>query len=151
MILVAGCSVDTYSPASLPDISSVEVVSLEGVEADRADQYMDNAAAAPSVRLDGDAAQRIAALWRRLPPGEQARCHTPPFGLRFRTGERVVCQASLCWECNNSSGNGEGRRFITSSTVRKRRPKNSSPNSGGRQPLKAQSVKYERRLAYRVR
>jgi hypothetical protein len=54
--------------------------------------------------LTGLDAQRIAELWRRLPPAESARCHIPPYGLRFwRAGQKVV-EVSLCWECNNAYG-----------------------------------------------
>ncbi len=98
----------TYSPASLPPITSVDVVALQGVTA-VVDDYMQNSGDAPSVTLYGDDAQRVADLWRSLPPGEQARCHIPPYGLRFRCGERVICQASICWECDNIFGDAEGR------------------------------------------
>lgn len=100
-----------YSPASLPPITSIEVVVLEGVNSNRVDEYMSNAVEAHSITLQGADAQRIAELWRSLPPGEQARCHLPPFGLRFRSEERVVCEASICWECDNIFGNAEGLRI----------------------------------------
>lgn len=99
----------TYSPATLPLIDSVDIVSLRNVDANRVDEYMNNAAGAATVNVDGGQAQRIAALWRSLPPGSQSRCHTPPYGLRFRSGERVVCEASLCWECDNLFGEAEGQ------------------------------------------
>ena len=66
---------------------------------------MEAAIHARSVRATGPEATRIAALWRDLPPGEEARCHTPPFGLRFYFGRRLVCEASICWQCNNIFGN----------------------------------------------
>lgn len=100
---------DSYSPSLLPPVTSVVVVDLRRIDANRVSQHMQNAAAAPSITLNGDHAQRIAELWRALPPGIQSRCHTPPFGLRFRSGERVVCEASLCWECDNIFGQSEGR------------------------------------------
>lgn len=56
------------------------------------------------VRLVGSEANRIAALWRALPEAEQMRCHVPPFGLRFFAGGELVCEASICWECNNVFG-----------------------------------------------
>jgi hypothetical protein len=101
--------VGAYSPTSLGPITSVDVVILSGVDANHVDQHMRNAAGAPSVTLLGDVAQRIADLWRGLQPGEQARCHIPPYGLRFRSGERVVCEASLCWKCHNILGDAEGQ------------------------------------------
>jgi hypothetical protein len=102
---------DLYSPTSLPTITTVEVILLQGIAANRVDQYVQNATGKPSITLDGAAAQRIADLWRKLPPGEQARCHVPRYGLCFYTGERVVCQASVCWECNNLVGEAEGREL----------------------------------------
>lgn len=64
---------------------------------------------APGVRIDGPAAQHIAGLWRRLPGGHQARCHQPPYGLRFLVDGRVVCRASVCWRCNNVAGEAGGQ------------------------------------------
>jgi len=91
-------------PDSLPEIDAVEVVDLEDVEPLSPSGYMSAAAAAPFVRVTGNAAKTIAALWRSLPAGSQARCHIPPFGLRFFLGEKLVAEASLCWECNNVFG-----------------------------------------------
>jgi len=93
-----------WSPDSLPEIDAVEVVDLEEVEPFSGDEYMSAATSAPSVRVSGNAAQTIAELWRRLPAGFQARCHDPPFGLRFFLGQELVAEASLCWECNNVLG-----------------------------------------------
>ncbi len=102
---------DAYSPALLPSIDSVEIVSLESVDAGRVDEYMKNAADAPSITLEGADAQRIADLWRLLPPGDQARCHFPPYGLRFRYEGRVISEASICWECDNIFGVADGRHI----------------------------------------
>ena len=99
---------DRYTPASLPSITAVDVVVLRDIEANRVDEYMREAEGATSVTLAGEAAQRIASLWRQLPPDEMSRCHMPPFGLRFRSGGVVICQASVCWECNNIFGDQGG-------------------------------------------
>lgn len=99
------------TPQSLPAITSVEVVHLRGIWPERGGvTYMQAAAAAgaPMVVVQGDEAQRIAELWRSLPPGNQARCHIPPYALRFHSGDVVVCEASICWECNNIHGAAEG-------------------------------------------
>jgi hypothetical protein len=56
------------------------------------------------VRIVGAEVQRIAEMSRALPEGEQSRCHTPPFGLRFFAGDKLVCEASICWKCNNIFG-----------------------------------------------
>lgn len=52
---------------------------------------------------------RIAALWRALPPGESARCHTPPFALRFWLKGECVLEASVCWACDNVYGYASDR------------------------------------------
>jgi hypothetical protein len=96
-----------YQPNSLPAITSVEVVSLRGRYPKRMD-YMLDTTGARSVMQEGAPAQRIAELWRSLPPGEQMRCHTPPYGLRFFRDGELLCQASLCWECNNLFGDVQG-------------------------------------------
>ena len=72
---------------------------------------MPNAADAPFVRVVGPGAQLIASLWRDLPPGEQARCHVPRFGFRFFDGDRLVSEASVCWQCNNIRGSSGGRKM----------------------------------------
>ena len=102
---------DRFSPWTLPTITSVDIVDLRSIDANRVSQYMQSAVGAPSVTLCGDAAQRIAELWRALPPGHQSRCHTPPYGVRFRSGERVVCEASICWDCDNIFGQSAGREI----------------------------------------
>ncbi|MDP3238062.1 MAG: hypothetical protein Q8N26_35045 [Myxococcales bacterium] len=89
---------------SLPEIDAVEVVDLEEVEPLTGSDYMSAATLAPTVRVSGSAAKTIAALWRSLPAGSQARCHDPPFGLRFFLGDKLVAEASLCWMCNNVVG-----------------------------------------------
>jgi hypothetical protein len=94
-------------PSSLPPIDAAEVVDLAQAQPDQMDRFVAAAAAAGTrcVRVADDAeAQRIAAMFRALPPGEQMRCHIPPFGLRFFAGGRPICEASICWECNNVHG-----------------------------------------------
>jgi hypothetical protein len=61
-------------------------------------------AGAPRTRLVGRDAEEIARLWNELPPGEQARCHVPPFGLRLFSRGVLLLEASLCWDCNNIFG-----------------------------------------------
>ena len=99
---------DQPSPSSLPPITSVEVVKLAGSSVARVNFYMEDTAGLPSVTLHGAAAQRIADLWRSLPPGEQSRCHIPPYGVRFRAGADLVCVASICWQCDNIYGRATG-------------------------------------------
>jgi hypothetical protein len=99
-----------YSPGSLPEITSAAVVLLRHVEPGRVG-YMKAAGDAPAFAVEGDEAQRLADLWRRLPPGEMSRCHVPAYGLRFFAGGRLVCEASVCWRCDNMAGESEGEPF----------------------------------------
>ena len=100
---------DDYLPSSLPAVSVVEIVVLRGCDED---EIREEVAAAPGVSLTGDDAQRVSGLWRLLPAGFQARCHDPLFGLRFLDGGNVLCQASVCWECNNIYGEANGEGFV---------------------------------------
>jgi hypothetical protein len=103
--------IEGYSPADLPPISRVEVVDLRAVDPPRVSDFMKAAAGAPKVTVQGPTAHQIAQLWRGLPPGDQMRCHIPPFGIRFFMEEHLVCQGSICWECNNVYGDAGGIRF----------------------------------------
>jgi hypothetical protein len=95
-----------YDPATLPEVDAVDVVLLEGAapEGGPANDFIRSRAARPEIRLTGVDAERIADLWRALSPGESARCHIPPYGLRFWRGPQLVVEASLCWQCNNAYG-----------------------------------------------
>lgn len=84
---------------------------LATIDANHVDQYMQNASDAPRVTLLGAAVLHVADLWRRLPPGDQARCHIPPYGLRFFSDDHLVCEASICWACNNIFGVADGRKI----------------------------------------
>lgn len=54
------------------------------------------------VLVTGKDAEELAQIWRtRIFSGEGAGCHNPVYGLRFRSGHRVVLNASICWECSN--------------------------------------------------
>jgi hypothetical protein len=90
-----------YEPSQLPDIDAVELVDLKGLQPKHVNEYMKIAKDASHVHVQGEAAQQIAYLWRQLPPDEQMRCHSPPFGLRFYRGRELLVQGSVCWECNN--------------------------------------------------
>lgn len=92
-------------PSSLPDIDAVEIVNLRGLRPNGVDHFMALAIDSRYVRLVGRDAGRIARLWQKLPSGKQMRCHLPPFALRFYSGDRLICQASICWRCNNIFGN----------------------------------------------
>jgi hypothetical protein len=55
-----------------------------------------------SKTLTGKEAQDVAALWRRqIYRQYQVACHLPAYGIRFYSGEKLLVQASVCWECNN--------------------------------------------------
>ena len=96
-----------YDPASLGAVDALDVLALAGlsdVELPSVYHVVRSKAVRGHVRLTGEDAERIAALWRALPAGEQARCHTPPYGLRFWRGGLLLAEASLCWECDNARG-----------------------------------------------
>lgn len=82
----------------LPDIDVVDVLDLGG---DFPSMSGDFITSSRIVTVKGELAQQVAHLWRQLIPGDSARCHTPPFGLRFYFKEKFVLQASICWQCNN--------------------------------------------------
>ena len=100
-----------FNPTHLPEIDAVDVVNLEGVDADRAGEEMQNTTDAPYVQVANELAQQIASLWRGLPQGEQERCHIPPFGLRFYRNGELKLQASICWRCDNIFGDAESNSF----------------------------------------
>jgi hypothetical protein len=108
----AGPAVQPYSPASLPPVRSVDVVVLDsGAAVSRVSEFI-HVAAVRSVCVAGQAAQAIASLWRQLPPDQQARCHIPPYGLRFHSDSGLICEASICWQCNNIYGQACGEGFV---------------------------------------
>lgn len=93
-----------YDPSSLPHVDAIEVVDIRRIDANRVSQYMQIAGDEPSVRVDGESARPFADSWRALKPGESARCHVPPIGLRFIADGTVYLEASVCWRCNNLFG-----------------------------------------------
>ena len=100
-----------FSPKQLSEIDAVDVVNLKGVHPNRVSEFMPNAVGASHVRVADELAQQIADLWRKLPLGEQSRCHIPPFGLRFHFNGELQLQASICWKCDNISGDAKGNSF----------------------------------------
>lgn len=100
-----------YEPSQLPDVNAVELVDLKGIELHRGREYM-RTKDALCVRIKGGTAQQISHLWRQLPPDEQARCHVPPFGLRFYFDNKLLVQGSVCWACNNIWVEENGKDFV---------------------------------------
>ena len=88
------------SPKNLLEIGMIDILILGG-GAIGAGRDLDNAT---YKRVEGQVAQEIATLFRQLPSGEPARCHIPPYGLRFYTEEGLQKQCSICWMCNNICG-----------------------------------------------
>jgi hypothetical protein len=98
----------SLTPSQLPVIDAVDVVMLEGtghqsIAGIFVGQVIEEDPPA-FKRIEGEVAQQIASLFRQLPPGEPARCHTPPFGLRFYTSGKAQGGCSICWQCNNILG-----------------------------------------------
>ena len=85
----------------LPEVSTIEILILDGRGALEGMKILDDA---PHKLVEGQVAQDIANLFRQLPSGAPARCHTPPFGLRFYLENGLQVQCSICWECNNIRG-----------------------------------------------
>ena len=94
---------ESYAPSTLGPVDEVRIVDLRAVEAPRVSLYM-RAHDTPAWTAQGDEAQAIATLFRRLPYDEQMRCHIPPFGLRFLRSGETVLEVSMCWKCNNAFG-----------------------------------------------
>lgn len=92
---------DHSSPEKLSEVSTIDILILGGRGALEGMRILDDA---PHKLIEGQAAQEIANLFRQLPSGNPARCHTPPFGLRFYTVDGLQSQCSICWECNNIYG-----------------------------------------------
>jgi hypothetical protein len=75
-----------YDPSTLGQVDAVDVIALDYSRAPKVrsvNEFIRSPAVIRERRLQAADAERIAALWRGLPPGEEARCHMPPFGLRF--------------------------------------------------------------------
>jgi hypothetical protein len=90
-----------YNPESLPDIDSVEIIIF----------HANNCVSNIKIISDSSAI-KIADLFRNLPPGEQARCHLPPFGLRFYIHEILLLECSICWICNNIHIQIDGKKKV---------------------------------------
>lgn len=78
---------DGYDPAGLTDAEAVEV--------------LPHRRGGSPARLTGADADRVADLWRRLPPGRQKRCHNPVYTVRFFGPAGILTEGSVCWECHN--------------------------------------------------
>ena len=100
-----------YDPGSLPYVTSVQIVDLRSIDANRVSEYMCCAKNATVYDCDPITSDLIAETWRRLPIGEMVRCHTPPIGLRFYIDNTIVCEGSVCWACENIFGNVNGSEF----------------------------------------
>lgn len=99
------------STTRLPRCDRVEVCLLDGkTDGVAATGFPVRPEKAYSVILDrttlvGDEAEALAALWRSqvFGLGFEGLCHHPAFGLRFRRGEAVVFETSVCFRCSNFS------------------------------------------------
>ena len=102
---------NNLEPKSLPPITSVEILLLDGIQPKAFYDVLQAAQEAPRTRISGQQAQEIASLWRELPQAMQARCHVPKFGLRFYSTEEWLLEAAVCWECNNVYGRTPSGNF----------------------------------------
>jgi hypothetical protein len=95
-----------YQQASLGAVDCVDILVLAGAPRNdnlpRLQTGFDGFPIKASHVIRGTNAEKIAQLWRTLPPTTNpARCHVPPFGLRFYQAETLLLEASLCWQCSN--------------------------------------------------
>ena len=56
-----------------------------------------------SAIVVGKAAERIAALWRRLEPGDSMGCFAPGYVLRFYAQDQLLLETEVCFHCCNAS------------------------------------------------
>ena len=102
--MTSGNREGSYDPADLTEIDAGDVVALDSSAHVQGVREFIRLANVRETKLMGRDAQAIAELWRRLTPAEPARCHIPPYGLRFWLAGHKIVEASLCWECNNAYG-----------------------------------------------
>ncbi|HVJ18787.1 MAG TPA: hypothetical protein VM686_25370 [Polyangiaceae bacterium] len=94
-----------YDPSALGDVDRVDALRIDPtVRVQSIGDFVRSGLIGLPVQITGSDAQKIAELWRALRPAEQARCHIPPYGLRFWNGSAMIVECSLCWECNNAFG-----------------------------------------------
>lgn len=80
----------------LPEIDKVELLKLK-VNGDLWDGAIESL-----KTLTGKEAQDVASLWRRQVYRQyQVACHLPAYGVKFYSGDKLLVQASVCWQCNN--------------------------------------------------
>jgi hypothetical protein len=53
--------------------------------------------------LVGKAAEKIAALWRQLEPGNSMGCFAPGYIMRFYTQDQLLLETEVCFHCCNAS------------------------------------------------
>lgn len=99
------------TPSSLPDIEEVEIVDISKLDPNRVSHYMGETESCRSVILTGGKATEVAARWRALNSAGQARCHIPSYGVRFFVSEKLMLEASVCFQCNNIYGSLNGQPF----------------------------------------
>jgi hypothetical protein len=100
-----------YSPNTLPNVNAVEVLDLRGKFPNRLSEYADDSQQLAGVQCDAKTVELIAASWRSLVSGQPARCHMPPFGIRFIVGSKIHLQVSICWRCHNMYGLLDGSKM----------------------------------------
>jgi hypothetical protein len=94
------------APVDLAEIDLVEVVDLRGRGLDW--DFVQAVAGVAGIVLSQAESRRAAELFRALPDAEQARCHTPPYVVRFLVQSNRVAEFSMCWECANAHGMWRG-------------------------------------------
>lgn len=93
----------------LPEVDQMEIYLLQPESRDDSQGFgmPDN----PSIQipiagskvLTGEEASTFANAWREMTFGAAwgAMCHEPAYGLRFRHGQEMILETTLCWKCSN--------------------------------------------------
>lgn len=94
--------------AGLPPVTTAELFVLDDSQKMPAGQgfplrpYGHEVAILDQKTITGEEAEQLAQIWRtREFGGGGAMCHYPVYGLRFRSGWRLLMETSICWECIN--------------------------------------------------
>jgi hypothetical protein len=94
-----------YNPQDLPEVDKVAVLILGPHYAEGKKRLFTGFEGFPiyseTIITHDELIEQIADLWRRLESGEQARCHVPPYCLRFFQNNVQLLEASICWQCKN--------------------------------------------------
>lgn len=81
----------------LPSVDRVELQTLEPWS------HGLNPTVIETKTIEGEAAKGIAALWRKQDWNYKfsAACHEPSHAIKFFSGDKIILDATICWDCYN--------------------------------------------------